>query len=287
MGIENPQLPLNVLLTKKCNYRCPFCIEDTKRESNGTLEWISLAKTVNQMIDTNLVNTILLLGGEPLYYPHIVQFIESLNVKPIITTNGYRFAKDQGFVEEFARIASKVESINISLSHYSEEKRRELSGTGRSFSNAELKDSLRKIKKNTSLRINTLLIRNYIDSSEEIKKMTDLCKFLGVKTLRVRELIGKDTSITKYVKERIIRFNANSYVHFPPEEYVNEDNEVQVLFDTLLTSLPGAKDGDGKYYQRVLFEDGMIGYSWDREGDGVFDSSELFCQPQVKTKLLL
>ncbi len=288
METEQPRLPLNVLLTKRCNYHCRFCIEDTNRVSEKGLDWENFVVPINELVEAELISDLLLLGGEPLYFPGIIQLIKSLKLKPIITTNGYRLIKDKVFLHDFLAVAQNIRALNISLPHYLEDKRAKLSGTGHSFSNEELIEMTRQLAPNLRVRINTLLIRGYIDNLDEIGAMIALCERMGIEELKIGELTGRKSSIHGFIQPKTVQFNAENYISIPDEEYREKcHNEGGTIFWKQVGSvrvffnappdiaMSGGKDANGNYYHRVLFEDGLIGFSWDREKDGVIDPNTL------------
>lgn len=281
MEIESSRLALNVITTKRCNYVCPYCVEHTNRSSYGEPDWEDLSSTINKMDSLGMVTDTSLLGGDPLYYKGIIELIPSLTSKPIITTNGYRFVDDPDFFNKFRSVAKNIKALNISLPHYEEGKRAVMSGTGHSFSNEELKNVITKLSGHVNIRINTLLMRGYIDSLDEIQKMIYFTREIGVRELKIGELTGKDASIHGFIDLKTIQFNNEHYLPIPVEScyqkcheegattFWKNENGVDVFFNAPPDELMfGGKDKNGNYYQRVLFEDGLIGYSWNRERDG-------------------
>lgn len=272
------RLPLNVLLTKRCNASCKFCIEKTVLKTKDTRTWQDFATDINRMTDLGMVTDVLLLGGEPLYFEGILDLIKALKIPPIITTNGHRLVADPDFLEEFKHL--NIRALNISLSHYDEAKRAELMQRDL-FSNEELKQALKKLP--FSLRINNLLLKGYIDSEVEVKKMARLCHELGVKELKVGETIGRNPEIHDFIENQVIQFNHDHYTPIPIPEIRNHCHQaggtflwktidgVSVFFNAPPDmALAGGKATDGSHYHRVLFNDGLLGYSWRRE-DGLVE----------------
>lgn len=271
------KLPLNVLLTKRCYASCRFCIEKTLLKTKDVRTWEDFAKDINHLIDLGMVTDILLLGGEPLYFEGILDLIKALKIPPIITTNGHRLVNDPKFLVAFSQL--KIRALNISLSHYDESKRAELMQR-HLFSNQDLKTALKKLP--YAVRINTLLLKDYLDSKSEIEEMAAFCHDIGATELKVGEVTGRNPVIHDFIESEVVRFNGDHFVPIPVKKYFDlchqeggtypwkEIHGVSVLFNAPPDiALAGGRAMDGTHYHRVLFNDGLLGYSWRRE-DGLF-----------------
>jgi molybdenum cofactor biosynthesis enzyme MoaA len=246
MGKEGDRLPLLVLLTKKCNAHCKFCVENTIENPSDSMTWEGFAHIINKAVGQNLVEDILLLGGEPLYFDGIIELIQALNKAPIITTNMHRLVAEKDFLYELSRL--RIKALNISLPHYDENKRAKVMGRFL-FTNMELATALSELS--LPVYVNTLLIKGCIDNIAEIERMAEFCSENGAIGLKVRELTAINRNIHDFVSPEIIEFNA------PPDR-----------------AMKGGRDITGKHYHRVLFNDGFWGYSWRRH-DGLFQISEV------------
>jgi MoaA/NifB/PqqE/SkfB family radical SAM enzyme len=271
------KLPLNVLLTKKCNADCRFCVEKTKEKTKNRLTWSDFAEAINTGIEHDAVSDVLLLGGEPLYFCGILELIKVLKIAPIITTNAHRLVSDRTFFDEFCN--ANIKALNISLPHYDEKKRSKIMGS-LLFSNEEIKKVLRRLS--FDVRINTLLVKDYINTLSEIEKMAEFCAEIGASELKVGELTARNPSIHDFIRDEVTIFNRDHYVEIPVPEFRDECHKnggtlfwkkiagVSVYFNSPPEkALSGGKDESGKYYHRVLFNDGYWGYSWRRD-DGLF-----------------
>lgn len=268
------KLPLNVLLTKRCNADCHFCIEKTIFKIPDTRTWLDFSTDINHLIDLGMVSDVLILGGEPLYFDGILDLIKSLKVPPIITTNGHRLVNDPKFLNEFRKL--KIRALNISLSHYDESKRAELMNRCLFF-NDEIKKTIKKLP--YGVRINTLLLKGYLDSPAEIEKMAVFCSKIGATELKVGETIGRNPVIHDFIENDVIRFNRDHFVPIPDRKMFELCHKnggtfpwkvihgVSVMFNAPPDSLSGT------HYHRVLFNDGKLGYSWRRE-DGFINEVE-------------
>lgn len=275
---------LNMLLTRNCNYDCGFCIEKTEDDTKDASDLETFLKKANFLADSGLIDDILLLGGEPLYYPEIVELIEGLRVDPIITTNGHRLA-DKDFSQRLPY--ERIRAMNISVPHYDWEKRKDITRR-RGLSNEELKEAVSNVQ--VPIRMNVALMRDYIGSEEEVYRMADFAKSIGINSVKFGELTGVNPSTHDFVDCAVLQYNQAQYCPVPVREirevchsiggthpYKTVDG-VEILFNSAPDfALAGGKDKEGKFYHSVLFNDGMLGFSWRRQ-DGLYKDENQFLQ---------
>lgn len=264
------KLPLNVLLTKRCNAACVFCVEETKTNTPDRHSWQEFAAEINNLIEQGLVSDVLLLGGEPLYFRGILELVNALTIPPIITTNGHRLIHDSGFRSEFSKL--KLRGLNFSLPHYAERQRTRLMGQLLA-TNQQLRETISQLP--FPVRVNTLLLKNYIDSLTEVQVMAYFCQSIGAKELKVGEVTARNPAYHDFIQEQVVRFNSDHYVPIPDAQCWQECHKqggtsffadidgVRVFFNA-----PPDYVDKSKPYFRVLFNDGALGYTWRRE-DGL------------------
>lgn len=169
---------LRISVTDKCNMKCIYCMP------NGNIKWIDNKEILNfkeiiriVSILTQLgITKIRLTGGEPLLRPSLDNLIRDLikiqNIESIsMTTNGFLLE------EKINQLKSAgLNSINISLDTFREERFRTLNGT------SNLRKVLRGIQKARELglkiKINTVIIRNWND--DEIINFVKFAKDMGI-----------------------------------------------------------------------------------------------------------
>lgn len=284
-GIQSSKkLTLNVLPTRVCNADCPFCIEKTKADVQAERPAKDIAADINALTDAGLVSEVLLLGGEPLYYRGLEELCKSIKIKPIITTNGCRLMDDPRFLKRFSKLP--IAALNISVPHYEPDKRVALMRY-KGFSNQALFAALRVLT--MPVRINTLLVKKYIDSLTEMGKMILFARQAGVKELAFKELTASDPALHDFIADPVLAFNAKNYVRIKEicDACGVKGNTVtwktvaglKVLYTGTATRDLSTRDHEDfirKYgpVQRVLFNDGKIGFTWRRE-DGVKTVSEM------------
>jgi MoaA/NifB/PqqE/SkfB family radical SAM enzyme len=246
------------------------------------MTWEGFAHIINKAVGQNLVEDILLLGGEPLYFDGIIELIQALNKAPIITTNMHRLVAEKDFLYELSRL--RIKALNISLPHYDENKRAKVMGRFL-FTNMELATALSELS--LPVYVNTLLIKGCIDNIAEIERMAEFCSENGAIGLKVRELTAINRNIHDFVSPEIIEFNRNHYIPIPVKSlyaqchknggtfFWKNIHNIPVVFNAPPDrAMKGGRDITGKHYHRVLFNDGFWGYSWRRH-DGLFQISEV------------
>ena len=105
---------LDVKITNYCNALCEFCIE------RGGLcpETKDVQKLINSTIAAKDFPTVLVLGGEPLTYPHLLDYLKGIRrykERIYLTTNGSLLNAEMADA-----LSYYLDGINISVHHYSE-----------------------------------------------------------------------------------------------------------------------------------------------------------------------
>lgn len=171
---------LDVKITNICNGNCNFCIEkDGLKTENVSVD--KLIESTNKLKDYKKV---LILGGEPLLYPYLYEYLEGIKEKDeiYITTNGSLLTESIIY-----NIASYLTAINISIHHYDEDKNSQIIKTRVDFN--QIQKSIKVLKSyGVGVRINTNLIKGGIDTQEKAIMMILFAKLLGSDTIRFAEL---------------------------------------------------------------------------------------------------
>lgn len=170
---------VNIKLTNKCNCNCEFCIE------KGGL--VTEEKSVQTLIDaTNMLDydNVLVLGGEPLLYPQIEEYLAGIvNKKIYLTTNGTLLT------DEMAEMLSQyLTAINISMHHFTEQKNAEIyKYENYSFDN--IRSAIKVFNKNgIPVRINANLVKGVLDTPHDVERMIYFAQFMGANSIRFAEL---------------------------------------------------------------------------------------------------
>lgn len=257
-------VPLSVLLTKNCNAFCKFCIERTKEMTIDKMTEGQFSKNINILAKYGIIKSVLLLGGEPLIFPNIVHLINNLTIPPYVTSNGERFINNETLRNSL--IKSNMKAINISIHHYNEQKRIELCGRNL-FTNDALKKVMLSlpIEMKNKITINTLFIKGYCDSYDEINNMVSFVKDIGLSQIKFLRMISDD-----YLSFETQQYIQTHHVFISDEldemisKNKSKENKGRVLWktqnnvDIYLQSLPVPSS------RYVMFNDGKIGCSWTK-----------------------
>ena len=176
----NPSLRLYIKLTDSCNADCVFCA-NKGTEDFGNLDLSKLAFVINYLKSKNILHSIGITGGEPMTNPeklnNLINLIYSIDqdIEVQVSTNGYNL----NLFKEFENI-NNLESIHISRHHYDDNVNFEIFRT-RNIATMEQIASLQDFLIDKKIiNINTMVMKGYIDSLKEIKKMLNYVGDTGV-----------------------------------------------------------------------------------------------------------
>ena len=200
---SKPFFKLTIKLTDECNCSCSFCSNKNIRDF-GKLDFNKVEEVLRELNKTGYLARVGITGGEPMMYPdqvnRLVNLILSINNKINIgiTTNGLNLKK---FLE-FDNV-EKIEGIHISRHHYDDEINKKLFNNDNIATSEDIKYLQSKLKDKLIININTVLIKGYIDSTEEVKKMCDYIDTLGVRRIGLVSLL----KLNDFAKEHFIDCN--------------------------------------------------------------------------------
>ena len=214
MGVPiPPSLNLFVKVTNVCNANCSFCSNAGHTQERHLFDVDKLFECIDEILNQRIIlNRLNITGGEPSVVPETVnRIIEKLNAspkyKPIhlhLNTNGL-LPKSQ----EMMRIA-RFDSISISMHHYdmgvlSEIYNCHIPSNAIEFEGIDI----------DTLNLSCNLIRGYIDSPEEARKMLDKTIDIGIPRIGFVGLMP----VNQYSKEHFvdleeIRIDSIPHVYF-------------------------------------------------------------------------
>lgn len=198
-----PTLRLFIKLTDDCNANCLFCANNSSKDY-GNIDLKKLEYVIRYLKENNLLHGISITGGEPMLFPEKLNDLVNLiykidpNIELQISTNGINLEKFKYFDN-----INKLESIHISRHHYLDDinyeifQNKNVSNTNKIF---ELQEFLSDKK---IININTIVMKNYINSLKEIKKMLNHVGELGVYKNGFVSLM----KCNKYSNDNFINFN--------------------------------------------------------------------------------
>ena len=200
---ENPSLRLYVKLTDKCIADCGFCANKGNCDY-GKIDIDKLMYVISYLYDNKLLSSIGFTGGEPLLEIDtlfkILDKIYGINpkIEVQISTSGYNLRELAEYNQK-----DRLESIHISHHHYNEEKNREIFNSKLVANSDDIMYLQDKLYDKKIININTLLMKGYIDSLEEIKKNLDYIDNLGIYKNGFVSLI----KCNDYAKEHFVNIN--------------------------------------------------------------------------------
>lgn len=167
-------------VNRACNMRCEWCYAagtefDTKRNMNIDLAY----QLIDVMADLN-VKSMVLIGGEPTLYKHLIEIINYANersILPVMVTNGVRFS-DKDFCKRV--LDAGLKKVTISLKGTSEEQYVKLTSSKGFTKMIKGVENLRSLGIEPSFEIT--IVKEYLDNLEEL--FTELAN-IGVNHLTV------------------------------------------------------------------------------------------------------
>lgn len=200
---SNPSLRLYIKITDGCNADCKFCA-NKGCEDFGNLDLNKLEFVIRYLVSKNILHSIAITGGEPMVNPdkvnNLLNMIYSIdkNLEVQISTNGYNLKE----LKKFDRI-NNLESIHISRHHYDDGVNNEIFKTDTIATTEDIIDLQEFLDDKKIININTMVMKGYIDSLKEIKKMLNYVGETGVYKNGFVSLM----KCNDYSKEKFINFN--------------------------------------------------------------------------------
>ncbi|VVB80071.1 7-carboxy-7-deazaguanine synthase [uncultured archaeon] len=272
-----------------CNANCPFCISKMTPK-NGInsdmpkINWVNFKKAC-LLAKVSLVNTVLITGkGEPLLYPEeITQFLEVLQKYnfPLIELQTNALVLGNDFESNIKRLKLWRElglnTFVISIVHYRDERNREIyTPFGKYFDLVKLIENLHTI--GFSVRLNCIMLKNYIDSIVEVKKMIKFCKRNKVEqlTLKPVEIIDnpENKSIAENTKNLLLPKKTEKDIQRNLEKNAVRLRTLDfggVVYDfdgqnVCMTDCMAHKPFSEDLRQLIFFPDGHLRYDWRYAG---------------------
>jgi len=200
---NSPALRLYIKITDFCNADCKFCA-NKGCEDFGNLDLKKLEYVIRYLVSKDICHGISITGGEPMMYPEklndLINLIYSIDdrMEIAISTNGYNLK----LFKYFDNI-NKLESIHISRHHYCDDINYEIFRTKNVASTEDIMTLQDYLEDKKIININTMVMKDYIDSLKEIKKMLNHVGELGVYKNGFVSLM----KCNDYSKEKFINFN--------------------------------------------------------------------------------
>jgi pyruvate-formate lyase-activating enzyme len=250
---------LDFKLTNACNNKCPFCIE----EGGFSPETILKPENFADVINKQDIETLLILGGEPLLYPDLVRLLSLIRqgIKIILTTNGSLLTPRKAEI-----LSPYIKALNISIHHAQIEKHNEL--TKGKLDYIALQNSIKAFGPK-KVRINCNLVKGYTDSEHSVNLMYALAGALGVKKIRFTELqhypdlfVDARTIFAKAPNEPFEEGCENKIKH------PDLDVTLRVTCGIVNSKKPCVKDPKNRnMVTKVLYSNGEVSDGWKKKNN--------------------
>ena len=236
---------LYIDLCRKCSGNCKFCIAKLKKD------YIKKIKKPQEFLDKldnalsklkQIDPSVMIVGGEPTVDREkllgTMDLIKKHNLrKTILVSNGSHLEEYLDYINE----KNVFEHINISRHHYDDKINERVFNSKRIPNTEKLRSIINKINNKNIIRFNTMIVKDGLNSYDDVIKFIDYSNNLGVKNIsfsELSELEGVDyysKEVEDYTKENIILID-----DIIDEVYTNKDFE---LF----------KKVEGPYYLALIY----------------------------------
>jgi len=112
-------LTMEIEFNRICNFNCPYCYLDDKKKKGSELTREQFLGVLTQAANLG-AKTIIILGGEPMLYPHLLEmtaFIKRLGMNSEIYTNGTNLTESvaKQFIENNVHVVLKMNTFDEKL----------------------------------------------------------------------------------------------------------------------------------------------------------------------------
>jgi len=277
-----------------CNARCPFCVAPmTPANGIGTKEpainWRNFRKAAQYARDGRCSTAMITSKGEPTIFPaQVTKFLEELKPFnfPIIEmqTNGLLIAEGKKVTEDHLKewYALGLTTIAISIVHYAAEKNQAIY-TPHKPTYIDLPALIAKLHAvGFSVRLAVVLVKDYLDSTDEVKKMVAFAKRHKVEQLTMRPVTKPEES----ENESIFKWTSSHHVS---DEFIVAVNEMlragghvidelahgATVYDyegqnVCMTNCLTVATSEHELRQVIFYPDGHLRYAWQYSGAVIF-----------------
>lgn len=259
---------LSIVVTNNCQKSCPYCINsETDRRLNLPIQKaISNIKTV---VNKYGVKEAILLGGEPLLHPNILELVSRLrtetNLKTTrLTTNGIFLQKNPGFIKDLVNKSTGIQGINISCHNETD-----------FMSYSKLREVCYKIKEENEdikIRINSNIWKNNLDNLNSLlDHLNTVLEFSD--EVRVSNIIPKDDFSVNPIN------NEENDIILSNEKYKIIFNDLMNYFSDKVTLIENEKTLGFVRYILIPWKKPII-INWNLEST----VKEQICENDIKNR---
>jgi pyruvate-formate lyase-activating enzyme len=277
---------------KACPNDCPICISKMTPDYGIGMEpvdvnWARFDDATRIAMSYGVKNALITGKGEPALFPgQVSQYLVRLYDKQLavreLQTSGIPLNRG-GLYDQFLDVWRDLglDTIALSMYHYDMEKNSEPFRTkgGEKVDIARLVDKLH--GKGFNTRLSCVMLKNYIDSPEEVSKLIDFSKQNGVFQLTLRRAdrptASLDENVSRFVDENrlsdersaeIVDFieKEGSFVYSLPHRAAVYEVAGQNV--SLSTGLSRLGEGEECVRQLIFFPQGWLTTSWENVQGG-------------------
>lgn len=186
-----------LVVTESCNARCKYCLAENTPKNGQHQSLKAVEKAARKSRDSGAKEASI-TGGEPLLDKHIlekVKIIKKYFKKINLQTNGTLLTNP----EEFKKAGITTAIIN--LPSYDKKVYEELVGI--KTYDLVISNIKKAIKSKLSIRINSVIVKDYTDDYAHYLKMIEFSKQIGIKELTFTQLVPAN----KFAKEHRTNLN--------------------------------------------------------------------------------
>lgn len=193
--LNNNEIALYVVLTRKCNVNCKFC------EYHNGISEIDVQKfedTLNWLLSFCNITTVHFTGGEPTLeiskLKQLCKIIKQQNrlISTSVNTNGTRLKELEDIIE--------LDNIALSRHAINDAENREIFRS----SLVPTTQSIREFKDKSKIHLSCNLIKGYIDSEDKIIQYLEFASHLGINDVGIVSLMD----INNYCNEHFVDFSS-------------------------------------------------------------------------------
>ncbi len=268
-----------------CNAKCPYCVSRMTGKEIGMKEpevnWRNFDKAC-RLAQISDVSTVLLTGkGEPTLFPEqLTKFLKHMRKYdfPLIElqTNALSFGKNnEKYLKKWYELG--LNTIAIFIVHYKKEKNKQIFTPNSDYINLE--SVIKKLHTlGFSIRLSCVIMKDFVDNIEEVKKLAEFCKKNKVEQLTIRAVKcpekSEDPAVFKWTKNHVldekqlndiytfIDKNAKKLMTFSYGAIVYDLNGQNICTSDCLTIKPSTDH----LRQLIFFPDGHLRYDWQFKG---------------------
>jgi len=276
-----------VVGNSSCNAKCPFCIAKTTPEIQkcDEVNWRNF-DIACKLADKSGTTTALMTGkGEPTLFPsQIGAYLEAMNKNncfPIreLQTNGIALAKE-GSIDLYLKswYEAGLTTICLSAVHYVQALNAEIYGPNY----PDIKELVAKLRGfGYTVRLSIMILKGYIDSEGEIRKLVNYCQRNNIKQLTLRPITSPSLNdfqgnkkIYNWIQDNAIDGGVwygmkdhisdvgNSVIKLSHGAEVFDYEGQNVCVATCITTNKSTE----KMRQIIFHPDGTVGFDWKYSG---------------------